>query len=554
MSPKGGIRPHNRFSVTSKRSEVLFVDYIAEHLTPKGRAGVIVPEGIIFQSQNAYKQLREMLVKGYLFAVISLPAGEFNPYSGVKTSILLLDKQLNKKTKNILFVKISNDGFDLGAQRRPIQKNDLPEAARLLKEYVEVLRAGEDFSVDDFALSPLLVEKERLAEGGEFNLSGERYRETTRGINTKYKLIPIGEIAQVIAGQSPKGEFYNEKKEGMPFYQGKTEFGKMYLGEPKKWTTQVTRLAQKNDILMSVRAPVGPVNIATGEICIGRGLAAIRTNHNLYYKYLFYNLRIIENEIKGGGGSVFDSISRNQIEDIKIPLPPLDIQREIVAEIDGYQKIIDGARQVVEHYKPQITIDPEWEMVELGDVCDVISGYSFDSKDFQKEGDVKSIKITNVGVQEFVETNDDFLPKSLREKFDKYLIHENDIVVALTRSVISTGFKVAKVPKSYDGALLNQRVAALKEKREFALINFIYIYLTTQSVTDYILQKSRSLMQPNLSIKDLAKLEIPLPDLATQERLVAQIEQEQTLVNANTELINLYEAKIKQRIARVWGE
>ena len=77
MSPKGGIRPHSRFSVKSKRSEVLFVDYMAEHLMPAGRAGIIVPEGIIFQSQNAYKQLRKMLVENYLVAVVSLPAGVF---------------------------------------------------------------------------------------------------------------------------------------------------------------------------------------------------------------------------------------------------------------------------------------------------------------------------------------------------------------------------------------------------------------------------------------------------------------------------------------------
>ncbi len=94
MSPKGGIKPHKRFSIQAKRSEVLFVDYMAEHLTPTGRAGIIVPEGIIFQSQTAYKELRKMLVENSLVAVVSLPAGCFNPYSGVKTSILILDKSL----------------------------------------------------------------------------------------------------------------------------------------------------------------------------------------------------------------------------------------------------------------------------------------------------------------------------------------------------------------------------------------------------------------------------------------------------------------------------
>ena len=118
MSPKGGIKPHKRFSVQAKRSEVLFVDYILEHLKPKGRAGIIVPEGIIFQSANAYNALRKMLVDDGLMAVVSLPAGVFNPYAGVKTSILLFDNEIAKKTKNILFLKIQNDGYDLGAQRR----------------------------------------------------------------------------------------------------------------------------------------------------------------------------------------------------------------------------------------------------------------------------------------------------------------------------------------------------------------------------------------------------------------------------------------------------
>jgi type I restriction enzyme M protein len=97
MSPKGGIRPHKKFTINSNRSEVLFVDYIAEHLNPKGKAGIIVPEGVIFQSGKAYKDLRKMLVEHYLYAVVSLPAGVFNPYSGVKTSILLMDKAVAKQ-------------------------------------------------------------------------------------------------------------------------------------------------------------------------------------------------------------------------------------------------------------------------------------------------------------------------------------------------------------------------------------------------------------------------------------------------------------------------
>ena len=206
MSPKGGIKPHNRFSVQSKRSEVLFVDYMAEHLTPSGRAGIIVPEGIIFQSQTAYKQLRKMLVEEYLVAVVSLPAGVFNPYSGVKTSILILDKSLAKKTNTIAFFKIENDGFGLGAQRREIDKNDLPQAQAEIGEYLRRLRAGE--SVDDFQPTlGLIVAKEKIAANGDYNLSGERYREgvaTTSTFPARSELATICELIRWLDASKPR--------------------------------------------------------------------------------------------------------------------------------------------------------------------------------------------------------------------------------------------------------------------------------------------------------------------------------------------------------------
>ena len=204
MSPKGGIKPHNRFSVQSKRSEVLFVDYMAEHLTPNGRAGIIVPEGIIFQSQTAYTQLRKMLVEDYLVAVISLPAGVFNPYSGVKTSILILDKTLAKQTDTIAFFKIENDGFGLGAQRRPIDKDDLPQALAEIGEYLRRLRAHE--SLEDFEPTlELVVPKGRIATNDDYNLSGERYREAGRS-NNLFPQVELGTICKPEYGYTASAE------------------------------------------------------------------------------------------------------------------------------------------------------------------------------------------------------------------------------------------------------------------------------------------------------------------------------------------------------------
>ncbi|MEZ5009552.1 MAG: N-6 DNA methylase [Chitinophagales bacterium] len=206
MSPKGGIRPHKKFTISSNRSEVLFVDYIAEHLNPKGRAGIIVPEGVIFQSGKAYKELRKMLVDNYLYAVVSLPAGVFNPYSGVKTSILLMDKDFAKKTDDILFVKIDNDGYGLGAQRNEIKGGQLEDAIELLHQFKQ--RNTEFISASALAHA---VPKTEIAKNGDYNLSGERYKNIQDLSSIKYEIVEIGEVFNTSSGGTPlksKEEYY----------------------------------------------------------------------------------------------------------------------------------------------------------------------------------------------------------------------------------------------------------------------------------------------------------------------------------------------------------
>ena len=220
MSPRGGIRPHNRFSVQARRSEVLFVDYMAEHLTPTGRAGIIVPEGIIFQSQKAHTQLRRMLVEDYLVAVVSLPAGVFKPYSGVKTSILILDRALARRTEHIAFFKVENDGFDLGDQRRPIDKNDLPQVLAELSEYVRRAHDGESLD-NSLPTLGLVVEKDRIAADSEYNLSGERYQKV-RARSSRSPIVRLGEVADIIAGQSPPGQSYNDAGVGAAIPSGQS--------------------------------------------------------------------------------------------------------------------------------------------------------------------------------------------------------------------------------------------------------------------------------------------------------------------------------------------
>lgn len=207
MTPKGGIIPHNRYRVEAKRSEVLFADYIAEHLNPIGKAGIIVPEGIVFQSANAYKMLRKFLVKDdLLYAVISLPAGVFNPYAGVKTSILLFDKILAKQKDEILFVKLNNDGFNLGAQRREIIGSDIPEVIKIVKAY----QNGLDVSDNELVT---MASKKDIAEQ-DYILVGERYK-AAAVVNSDYPMVELGEVCDILSGYAFESFLFN-KTIGIP--------------------------------------------------------------------------------------------------------------------------------------------------------------------------------------------------------------------------------------------------------------------------------------------------------------------------------------------------
>jgi type I restriction enzyme S subunit len=175
--------------------------------------------------------------------------------------------------------------------------------------------------------------------------------------NSKWEMKKLGDVCDVIAGQSPDGKYYNNNGKGVPFYQGKKEFTDKYVGCPAVWTTEITKEAQKGDILMSVRAPVGPINFATEKICIGRGLAAIRSINEKEFSndYLFLFLISIQDKIKGSAGAVFASINKKQIEDILVLVPPRDEQKRIVSKLDklfeNTKKLEDIARRNLQNAK-----------------------------------------------------------------------------------------------------------------------------------------------------------------------------------------------------------
>jgi len=376
MSPKGGIKPHKKFSVQSNRSEVLFVDYIAEHLTPTGRAAIIVPEGIIFQSATAYKALRKMLVENHLYAVVSLPAGIFNPYSGVKTSILLMDRQLAKKTDSILFVKIENDGFGLGAQRREQTGSDLPDAVNVIKDYLTAFRNNkpESFITEEKPCSALLVKKEKLAENGEYNLTGDRYKTVETRKHQKWPMVELREIIEILNGFAFKSEKYLDA--GIRVIRiTNVQKGQILDSDPKYYPltdlSEIERfILKKDDLLLSLTGNVGRVGLIPESLlpaALNQRVACLRVaSEKILHSYLYsiLNTDLFENScIDAASGVAQKNLSTEWLKKYKIPLPPLEVQREIVAEIECYQKLIDGCRELINTYEAKIkrVIDKVWE-------------------------------------------------------------------------------------------------------------------------------------------------------------------------------------------------
>ena len=167
-------------------------------------------------------------------------------------------------------------------------------------------------------------------------------KETEIGmIPEEWEAVRLGDVADLVMGQSPPGSTYNEIGEGLPFLQGKAEFGPLH---PRhiKYTTKPIKTAPKNSVLLSVRAPVGDVNIADIDYCIGRGLTSVSLSegNNLF---LFYILSYLKDEIeKEGTGSTFKAITKAKLMNIKIPLPPLPEQEKIASILSAIDEKIEA--------------------------------------------------------------------------------------------------------------------------------------------------------------------------------------------------------------------
>jgi len=292
------------------------------------------------------------------------------------------------------------------------------------------------------------------------------------------------------------------------------------------------KLIPRNSILVSSRATIGRIATNSVEIATNQGFKniVIKDQNSVNYKYVALALTNKIDEMVGmANGGTFAEISKSSFSKIKIPLPPLEIQEQIASELDGYQAVIQGAKQIVSNWKPKIDIDPTWELIKLGDVCDVKKGSAITKKDVT-EG---SIPVIAGGQQPAYYHNQ-------ANRFKK--------TITVSASGAYAGFI------NYFNYPIFASDCSTAQSKDESIVKTEFIFNILKGIQDEIYKLQTGGGQPHVYSKDLIKIKIPLPPLEIQEQIVAQIEVERALVESAKKLIEIYEQKTKAVISKLWEE
>ena len=380
-----------------------------------------------------------------------------------------------------------------------------------------------------------------------------KFKQTEIGkILTEWEIKRIEDVAEVKMGQSPPGISYNLFGEGIKFMQGVRTFGEKYPFFDT-YTTQTTKKAEAGSILLSVRAPVGEINITKEDLCIGRGLASLNMK-NGNNEFLYYLLKKFKSLIVGREtGSVFGSINSEQVKNLSLPFPDDSEQisiAKILSSLDEKIELNNKMNKTLEAIGQALFkkwfIDKrkgEWEEGKLGEIGKIQPGFAFKSSDFVSEG-YKLIKIRNIQnpVVDIIKV-EDFLSEEIFNKIDKkFYLESGNILIAMTGAELG---KVGIIPKTPDKMLLNQRVGKVISENPF----LFYFYITSSEIQGYFKGiASASSAQGNISNSDIEGIEIIMPDEKTINKFtsstkkmfelwISNLQQSQTLSSLRDALL-----------------
>jgi restriction endonuclease S subunit len=253
-------------------------------------------------------------------------------------------------------------------------------------------------------------------------------------------------------------------------------------------------------------------------------------------------------------GGTFKEISKSTFSNLEIPLPPLEIQEQIVTELDGYAAIISGAKQIVENWKPRIEVDPEWPLFKLGDLCELITkGTTPTSVGFNfTDSGINFVKIESItGNGQFIPSKFAHISQECHDSFSRSQLREGDVLFSIAGALGRT----AVVPKEILPANTNQALAILRLRPEAGVIpQFLEYLLLTDTANEQSAQSTTGVAQQNISLGQLSEYVLPIPPLEVQHQFVEKVKYEESLVSGATSLAEQFETRTQAAIAKLWSE
>ncbi|MHA3281298.1 restriction endonuclease subunit S [Legionella pneumophila] len=399
-----------------------------------------------------------------------------------------------------------------------------------------------------------------------------------------WEITLLSKFAHVIAGQSPAGINFNDNEKGLPFYQGKTNFGDIYLLKPSTWTTEITKTANPGDILMSVRAPVGALNISTDKVCIGRGVAAIQAKRNKWF--LYYFLSSIQKYIVGNGGAIFDSINKEQIEKIHILIPQsIEEEQKIADCLSSIDELITAESKKLDALKiykkglmqqlfpaegetlpklrfPAFKDSGSWTKTRVIDLTNSEVKWSFTggpfgsnlkSSDYTNSG-IRVIQLQNIGDGEFIDNYKIYTSENKANELLSCNIYPNEIILSKMGDPVARACLIPDKEKRY--LMCSDGIRLAVDKNKFDNY-FIYSFINSETFRSIAEKSSTGSTRKRIGLDILKNLKIMIPPIIEQQKiadLLSSLDDSITNQSKKMEALKQHKKGLMQKLFPIMSE